>query len=119
MITANLPYIPTPWMADLPIEVQADPRSALVGGEDGLDVIRTLLDGLDRALEVGGWCLLEVAEDQAGEVEKLAIARGLEPVFRRRDVGGCDRVVVLRAGRNGAGDRVSTKNLVTSNGSAL
>ena len=58
MIVANLPYIPAGDMAGLMREVQHEPRLALDGGPDGLDVIRRLVTqsvGRTRylALEIG------------------------------------------------------------------
>jgi len=96
LVTANLPYLPTRWMADLPIEVRHDPPMALDGGADGLDPVRRLLGQLGRVLAQGGVCLLEIAEGQADEVRRSARQCGLDPFVSRRDVGGCERVVGVR-----------------------
>lgn len=95
LVVANLPYLPTAWLSELPLEVQKEPTSALDGGVDGLDLVRTLLDRLERVLKPGGLCLLELAEDQASAVECAAADRGLALQGRHRDFGGCDRIVVL------------------------
>ncbi len=95
LVAANLPYIPTAALADLPLEVGHDPRVALDGGDDGLDLVRRLVADLSRLLVPGGWAVLELGEDQADQVATLAAAAGLGLHRRVRDVGGCDRVVVL------------------------
>ncbi len=97
LVTANLPYIPTGWMPTLGEEISREPVLALDGGADGLDLVRRLIADLGRILAPGGHCLLELAEDQAEVVEELAVTYGLQPVGRRRDIGGCDRIVMLVA----------------------
>ncbi len=96
LVVANLPYIPTGWLPTLGLEISREPVLALDGGRDGLDLIRRLVGDLNRILTPGGLCMLELAEDQADAVEELAEKNGLSPVGRRRDIGGCDRVVILQ-----------------------
>lgn len=95
LVVANLPYIPTGWLPTLGEEISHEPVLALDGGHDGLHLVRRLIGDLDRILAPGGMCLLELAEDQAKAVEELALKYGLCPAGRRRDIGGCDRVVIL------------------------
>ncbi len=95
LVVANLPYVPTPAMAELPIEVRRDPPSALDGGEDGLGLVRRLLADLPRVLRACGGAVLEIGEDHADAVADLARAAGLGVARRIRDLGGCERVVVL------------------------
>ena len=97
LVVANLPYVPTEALGSLPVEVRHDPRRALDGGADGLALVRRLVADLPRLLAPGGLALLELGEDQAGEVEALAADRGLTPRGRLRDLGGWDRVVMLGA----------------------
>jgi release factor glutamine methyltransferase len=49
-------------------ELGFEPRGALDGGPDGLDVIRRLLDRLPRVLDAGGTAFLEIGFDHAGLV---------------------------------------------------
>jgi len=95
LVTANLPYVPTGWLPTLGEEISREPVLALDGGDDGLDLVRRLIEDLPRVLTPGGLCLLELAEDQADAVEELAVKHELRPAGRRRDIGGCDRVVIL------------------------
>jgi len=96
LVVANLPYIPTADLEGLPMEVAHDPVSALDGGADGLDLVRRLVNDLPRILRVCGAAVLELGEDQADEVAKLAVAAGLGVARRITDPGGCERIVVLQ-----------------------
>ena len=59
MICANLPYIPTETLRSLPIYGR-EPTLALDGGEDGLELIRRLLDIAPGWLAPNGMMLLEI-----------------------------------------------------------
>jgi release factor glutamine methyltransferase len=95
LVVANLPYVPSSTIMATPIEVRHDPRSALDGGEDGLDLLRSLVADLPRLLRPCGGAVLEVGEEQANRVVELAAAAGLAVARRIRDVGGVERVLVL------------------------
>ncbi|MEW6459075.1 MAG: peptide chain release factor N(5)-glutamine methyltransferase [Bacillota bacterium] len=64
LIIANLPYIPTAQMDTLPRAVRAEPRLALDGGPDGLDLYRRLVPQAHRFLRPGGSLLFEIAPGQ-------------------------------------------------------
>lgn len=98
LVVANLPYIPTGWLGSLGLELSHEPSTALDGGQDGLDLVRPLIGDLNRILAPQGLCMLELAEGQAEVVEEIATVHGLHVLGRHRDVGGCDRVVVLQKG---------------------
>lgn len=68
VIAANLPYIPSAEVDRLPVAASFEPRLALDGGPDGLDVMRTLLDRLPRVVRPDGVALLEIGSDQAEAV---------------------------------------------------
>lgn len=73
LILANLPYVRTDAIAGLPIATSFEPRLALDGGADGLDVIRALLERLPDALTEVGVALFEIGADQ-GESAPDAVA---------------------------------------------
>jgi release factor glutamine methyltransferase len=64
VIVANLPYVLTGAIAGLPVAASFEPRAALDGGEDGLDVVRRLLARLPDVLAEDGVALLEIGADQ-------------------------------------------------------
>jgi release factor glutamine methyltransferase len=96
LVVANLPYIPTRSLAKLPPEVHCDPPLALDGGRDGLTLVRGLLADLERLLKPCGGAVLELGEGQAEVVAEVALGAGLGVARRIRDVGGCERVMVLQ-----------------------
>lgn len=68
LVLANLPYVPSAMIPDLPVAASFEPAAALDGGPDGLDHIRRLIERLPDALASGGVALLEIGADQADAV---------------------------------------------------
>ena len=65
IVTAVAPYVPSDDLRLLPADVQRyEPRLALDGGDDGLDVVRRIVASAARLLHRGGWLLLELGADQ-------------------------------------------------------
>jgi release factor glutamine methyltransferase len=65
VVTAIAPYVPTAALAVLPSDVRDyEPRLALDGGPDGLEVARRIAASARRVLRPGGWLLLELGGDQ-------------------------------------------------------
>jgi len=100
LVASNPPYVPTAQIELLQPEVRDhEPRSALDGGPDGLDVIRRLVPQAAAVLAPGGWFVLEVGEGQADAVAALLVnsgAFGPDELERTADHGGCDRVICAR-----------------------
>jgi release factor glutamine methyltransferase len=72
LLVANLPYVPRAQWEQLPPGVRDfEPPEALLGGEDGLELIRALTREAHRYLRPGGCLALEVGEGQAGAVLEL------------------------------------------------
>lgn len=95
LLVSNPPYVTTDEMAKLPAEViDWEPRMALDGGDDGLRVIRPIVEGLATWLAPAGVAMLEVGENIATEAASLAI-----PVFEKTeilaDLTGRDRFVKI------------------------
>jgi len=77
LCVANLPYVTASEWRDLPRHIKDyEPRQALCGGEDGLDLIRRLLATVPEVLAPGGWLLLEVGWQQAAAVQEAAQQQG-------------------------------------------
>jgi len=93
-IAANLPYVCSSVWPTLAPEVQRfEPRLALDGGEDGLDVIRRLLETAPARLAPGAGLYLEIGYDQGESVPELLSAAGLVDVALRQDLSGHPRLV--------------------------
>lgn len=100
VITANPPYIPTADIAGLAPEIRVfEPRLALDGGGDGLDLVRRIVVEAPRFLAAGGALALEIGHGEAAATEALMVEAGFTSVRAHRDYGGVDRVV---SGRRGA-----------------
>ena len=91
VIVCNPPYIATAVIETLSPEVQAEPREALDGGADGLDVYRRLAAEYAEHLNPGGVLLLEIGYDQGESVPALF---GGGRVYK--DYAGNDRIVEVR-----------------------
>ena len=96
LLVSNPPYIRRADLADLPREVQHDPREALDGGDDGLDFYRALAAGAARWLRPGGWLAVEIGAEQGEQVPEILRASRLEQVALTLDYAGLPRVVVGR-----------------------
>jgi release factor glutamine methyltransferase len=80
MIVANAPYVPSEELGFLPRDARDhEPRSALDGGTDGLDVHRRLAGSAREWLAPDGHLLVEVAPRQAAAVAELFLRGGLSP----------------------------------------
>ena len=80
IVAANVPYVPTGEIAFLPPEARAhEPRVALDGGPDGLDVLRRVAAGAPGWLAPGGHLLIETSERQASLAAAAFKASGLTP----------------------------------------
>jgi release factor glutamine methyltransferase len=95
LIISNPPYIPSGDMKKLQPEVRDyDPRGALDGGLDGLEIYRRLVPDALTFLERGGWLLVEVGTGQADDVSNLFnSAGGYGQSITSCDPAGIARVV--------------------------
>jgi release factor glutamine methyltransferase len=94
VLCANVPYVPSGAIATLPTDVRDhEPRLALDGGPDGLDVLRRLAPRATHWLAPGGTLLCEIGEDQAEAAGALLGAAGLAWVAVHPDLVGRDRVL--------------------------
>ena len=84
ILAANVPYVPTGAVGLLPAEARVhEPRVALDGGADGLDVLRRVTAGAPQWLAPGGHLLVETSEPQAPLAIEAAARDGLIPRVAR------------------------------------
>ncbi len=95
VVVANPPYIPDGELDRLQPEVRRyEPRLALAGGPDGVDVHRNITVQARNYLEAGGILVMEVGIGQADlVVEELARAGGYSPGCVTKDEAGIGRMV--------------------------
>ena len=100
LLVSNPPYVRTGDIAGLEPEVRDhEPRQALDGGPDGLDVLRRLVPAAAELLLPGGWLVLELGERQADAVRQLAEGTGAFDVAGIEitvDAQGCERVFCVQ-----------------------
>jgi release factor glutamine methyltransferase len=93
LVLANLPYVRSDALDGLPVATSFEPRHALDGGFDGLDLIRRLLAILPEILARQGTALLEIGADQeAGIGGAVAEMPGRWACVVERDFAGLPRV---------------------------
>ncbi|TYP89940.1 putative protein N(5)-glutamine methyltransferase [Blastococcus xanthinilyticus] len=97
VLAANVPYVPTAAIALLPPEARDhEPRSALDGGSDGLDVARRVAAGAPAWLAPGGALLFECGGEQAAAALDVVAAAGLTARLVVADELGATVVVGTR-----------------------
>lgn len=94
LVVANLPYIPSREISELSQEVQHDPPSALDGGEEGLDIIRRLVEVVPNHLAPHGVLLLEIGLGQSEAIKEALEARKFRDISVRKDYQGVPRFAV-------------------------
>jgi release factor glutamine methyltransferase len=93
LITANPPYISGAEMSALPVEVQREPRLALDGGAEGLDIIRALMAEAPAHLYEGAVLLLEADPRQMPRLRAELESKGFKGIQTYRDLSGAERVI--------------------------
>jgi ribosomal protein L3 glutamine methyltransferase len=91
LILCNPPYVNSQSMQALPAEYRAEPALALAGGDDGMDLIRTILREAPKHMTVDAVLVLEIGNERAH----------FEHAFRRLEVAwletsaGDDQVLLV------------------------
>jgi release factor glutamine methyltransferase len=93
LIVSNPPYIPGDQIQNLSPEVRKEPRIALDGGEDGLDIIRNIIAGAPDFLSPGGALLLEADPAQMRTIAGMLEKKGFINIQTYRDLSDQERVI--------------------------
>lgn len=97
LLISNPPYIPTEVLETLDREVTAfEPRLALDGGVDGLNLVRTFLPDAFNVLRPGGIMALELFEGHLEKAMQLASDAGFEKVRMAKDLANRPRVLIAQ-----------------------
>jgi release factor glutamine methyltransferase len=99
LITANPPYVTADEWNRLSPEVRDfEPRSALVSGPSGLELIQQILAGARAFLRPLGWLLIELGSTQAPQAVRLAQQTGsFLTTHVVKDLAGLDRVLACQS----------------------
>jgi len=93
-VVSNPPYIPA---QAIPRDIEVrdfDPKLALYGGKDGMDIMRLVSASGKRLLHPGGTLIVEHADSQGAQVCQLLLADGWRQVESLKDLTGRDRAVI-------------------------
>lgn len=91
VLVANPPYIPSAEVPNDPEVAMFDPKIALYGGTDGLDVIRDITVMAQRILRPGGLLAMEHSNLQGAAVRDLLREAGFRTVETYRDLTDRER----------------------------
>jgi release factor glutamine methyltransferase len=89
VLVANAPYVPTAAISMMPPEAREhEPHAALDGGDDGLVILRRVIDLAPKLLRPGGHLLVETGEGQVSAAVGHMTDAGLTPtVLSDEDLG--------------------------------
>ena len=93
LITANPPYVPSKLTESLLEDGRSEPRLALDGGIEGLDLIPPLAQNSYLSLNPGGKLFVEVGEYHAAQAAEIFRSVGFSQVQIHKDLAGNDRVI--------------------------
>lgn len=93
-IISNPPYVTKEAYKELMPEIYFEPDIAFLGGDDGLDFYRGILELYKNSLSDGGFFAFEIGYDQADAILLLAKQHSLECEIIN-DYGGNARVAIL------------------------
>jgi release factor glutamine methyltransferase len=98
VITVHPPYVARSMMGDLPAEIREfEPETSLTDqSEDGLGLVRALVDQAPRWIRTGGWILVEVSPDLSRRVGGILRRNGYRDVKSHKDSLGATRVIAGR-----------------------
>ena len=97
VVAVNAPYVPTDAIATMPPEARDhEPRGALDGGADGLDLHRRVLAEAGRWLAPGGTVVIETSRAQAAGSVSAARDAGFEATLETDDDRDATAVVAVR-----------------------
>lgn len=98
LLVSNPPYIASGDAADLQPEVgRFEPALALYSGEDGMELLRRLLDGAPQRLKAGAWLALECGAGQPALLAEQARAGGAwAAVAVEKDIFDVDRFLICQ-----------------------
>ncbi len=96
IIASNPPYLTAEEMRNLQKEVQAEPETALYGGDDGLDFYRKITSIWRKSLKSNGWIAYEFGDGQHDYVGKILNANNFYNITFSRDTRNITRTVTAQ-----------------------
>ncbi len=95
MIISNPPYIPSKDIKNLSKDIiNYEPRVALNGGIDGLDLIRKIINMGNYLLKKNGLLVLEIGFNQYGKVSAIMRKYGYREISKEYDYNQNVRCII-------------------------
>lgn len=94
LIATNPPYLTTKETTDRMDQKWKEPSLALDGGDDGLDLIRIIIEQAPSLLSIEGMLMIEADPRQMDSMERLLEENGFTQVKRVCDLAGDERVIL-------------------------
>jgi release factor glutamine methyltransferase len=97
IVASNPPYIASGEIPTLMSDVRDfEPKLALDGGADGLDLVRRIIEDAPAHLEANGIVALEIGYDEAERTRAIFTEHGYADIETKRDYGKIERVISAR-----------------------
>jgi len=101
-VVSNPPYIARSAFPKLQKDVwKYEPKEALVGGKDGLEIIRNIITQTPEYLKPNGLLMMEIGYDQGNAVKNLLqrdLRYNLKSIVIKKDYAGLDRIAIAQKG---------------------
>lgn len=98
LIISNPPYIDKKDYESLEKELYFEPKSALYGGEDGLDFYREIIKNAGAYLCEEGHLVFEIGYNQKDILNKLLVNQGFVNIENIKDFNDFDRFIIAQKG---------------------
>ena len=100
LIVSNPPYIKTGLLVNVERDIKIyEPKIALDGGNDGLDVIKKVIYKSEEILKINGMLALEIGNEQKFEVSKILTKKNFRIEHTIRDYKENTRCLISRLNR--------------------
>ena len=97
VVVSNPPYISRRELQCLSEDIKKfEPRIALDGGNDGLDLIKKVIYKTNEILKINGTLALEIGNKQYWKVSKILIKNNFKIEFKVNDYGDNTRCIIAR-----------------------
>lgn len=97
IIVSNPPYIKQDVIKTLDKEVQNEPKIALDGGKDGLEIYRRIIDEAYKYLKHNGYLALEIGYNQKDKaINLIENTKKYTNTYSKKDLAGNDRIVICK-----------------------
>ena len=97
LLVSNPPYIMTKDLRNLDEDIRKfEPKKALDGGNDGLDLIKKVIYKASEILKVNGRLALEIGNEQFDKVSKLLLKRNFKTEHKIKDYKDNIRCIISK-----------------------